>query len=262
MRLNASRNMDAPHKRVVDAPYLLFVAVPSATIALTEPFRALVRSSATMMAETYIDEQEWPTLGAQRKVPHDTDDWELLTPEEDQFDPVEIDTAYVQQRKPSLRHSASSPDLRRIALKVVAEEPNDDSSYSVVSRPGSVVSLMSGMSFKDAVSSSRPQSPSPDARDDQAPRSAPRPRRIKAKFVVTPIKRCAKSTGDLQSLTIHEEEEVENFMGDADAPEYYSQKAVGARGRANGLKIRPDEAKRKEFTLQKKSMQRQANAKR
>ncbi len=46
-------------------------------------------------------------------------------------------------------------------------------------------------------------------------------------------------------------------MGETDAHDYYSRKAQGAMGRKNGLKIRPDEAKRLQITMAKKDMQRQ-----
>jgi hypothetical protein len=72
---------------------------------------------------------------------------------------------------------------------------------------------------------------------------------------VTPIKRCSRSTGDLQALA--EEEEV---LGETDAMEYYSRKSMGASGRVNGLKERPDEAKRKEIIMYKKDLQRQTQS--
>ncbi len=96
----------------------------------------------------------------------------------------------------------------------------------------------------------------------------------RTRLVVTPIKRCAKSTGDLRSLVIHEEEEgyggggsgfgsaviheEEEVLGCTDAMEYYNRKDVGRKGRMNGLKTRPDEAKRKEMIIHKKNAQRRA----
>ena len=62
-----------------------------------------------------------------------------------------------------------------------------------------------------------------------------------------------KSCGDLLSL-VHEDEEV---LGETDAEEYYGRKSAGAQGRRNGLKTRPDEAKRLQITMAKKQMQRQ-----
>jgi hypothetical protein len=95
----------------------------------------------------------------------------------------------------------------------------------------------------------------------------------RVRIIVTPIKRCAKSTGDLRSLVIHEEEEgyggggggggaviheEEEVLGESDAMEYYNRKSYGSKGRSNGRKIRPDEAKRKEIIIHKKNAQRRA----
>ncbi len=96
-----------------------------------------------------------------------------------------------------------------------------------------------------------------------------RRKQMRPRLIVTPIKRCAHSTGDLRSLIIHEEEEghsggggvihEENeILGESDAMEYYNRKSHGSKGRANGQKIRPDEAKRKEMIIHKKNAQRKA----
>eukprot|EP00557_Chaetoceros_sp_GSL56_P004420 CAMPEP_0176499100 /NCGR_PEP_ID=MMETSP0200_2-20121128/12723_1 /TAXON_ID=947934 /ORGANISM="Chaetoceros sp., Strain GSL56" /LENGTH=308 /DNA_ID=CAMNT_0017897449 /DNA_START=268 /DNA_END=1194 /DNA_ORIENTATION=- len=101
----------------------------------------------------------------------------------------------------------------------------------------------------------------------------------KPKLVVNTIKRCAKSTGDLRSLVIHEDPEDDGYggggggggggimgnvihedeiLGDTDATEFYSRKSKGSLSRHNHAKIRPDEAKRKEMILYKKNAQRMA----
>ena len=80
--------------------------------------------------------------------------------------------------------------------------------------------------------------------------------KIKPKFVVAPIRRCTKSTGDLQFLAIMTDE----VIGEQDAMEFYAQKSAGRKGRQNGQKIRPDEAKRREIILTKKSLQRQGQS--
>lgn len=85
------------------------------------------------------------------------------------------------------------------------------------------------------------------------------------------LRRCGFSTGDLQSSlhptektlattqgstsVIPEEEEV---WGDTDAMEFYHQKAMGSSSRSKSLKLRPDEAKRKEFSISKKEMHRRS----
>ena len=87
-------------------------------------------------------------------------------------------------------------------------------------------------------------------------------RKVKPKFVVTqvvPIKH-AHSTGDLQSMIHHADDD--EILGDTDAHEYYSRKAQGSLGRKNGQKIRPDEAKRLQMTLNKKNLQRARQSRR
>lgn len=95
------------------------------------------------------------------------------------------------------------------------------------------------------------------------------------RIIVSTIKRCSKSAGDLGSLvsiretgggggdvgcggmngtTIGEDE----VMGETDASDYYHRKNVGRTSRKNGLKLRPDEAKRRDGIVAKKNVQRQA----
>jgi len=59
--------------------------------------------------------------------------------------------------------------------------------------------------------------------------------------------------GYANGVTIHEEE----VLGETDASDYYHRKNVGRASRTNGLKLRPDEAKRKVFIVAKKDAQRQ-----
>jgi hypothetical protein len=96
-------------------------------------------------------------------------------------------------------------------------------------------------------------------------------RRVKPKFVVKKITRCSHSTGDLTSLsTIRDGVEevyssgcsvlptVHDILGATDAEDFYERKRHGEESRRNGLKLRPDEAKRKEFAMCKRAMQRQS----
>lgn len=101
--------------------------------------------------------------------------------------------------------------------------------------------------------------------------------RIQPKIIVvqspsTPSKnmrRCSKSTNDLLGLTISEEFDTCN-SGVASSTssrllctdqlyedEVYYRKAIGAASRVNGLKLRPDEAQRRDMILYKKDQQRQ-----
>jgi hypothetical protein len=106
---------------------------------------------------------------------------------------------------------------------------------------------------------------------DSASRPLQEKRRVKPKFVVKKITRCSHSTGDLTSLsTIRDGVEevyssgcsvlptVHDIVGATDAEDFYERKRHGEESRRNGLKLRPDEAKRKEFAMCKRAMQRQS----
>jgi hypothetical protein len=103
----------------------------------------------------------------------------------------------------------------------------------------------------------------------QRPRSRIQPKIVVAQSSATPSKhmrRCSKSTGDLLRLTIPEELDVHSSSGVSCAvdqlyeDEVYYRKSMGATSRMNGLKLRPDEAQRKEMILFKKERQRQLTA--
>ena len=113
--------------------------------------------------------------------------------------------------------------------------------------------------------------------------------RIQPRFVVVPspskhmnIQRCTKSTGDLQKLghimslsesdrtnnVSYNSEYIDNEESDSCSSnssnhdhtyddEFYYRKAIGCASHMNGLKLRPDEAKRKNMILYKKNQQRQ-----
>lgn len=113
-----------------------------------------------------------------------------------------------------------------------------------------------------------------------------RARGLRTRLVVTPIKRCAKSTGNLRALDHiqehHDDEEdyygggggggggfggpiVENdhgVLGDTDAQDFYHRKNKGVQNRVAGEKIRPDELKRKEISQYKRDAQRKAQQER
>ena len=162
-----------------------------------------------------------------------------------------------------LRHSASSPDIRspRELPMLHEQEGEDDEAtefdgdedFTMISKrqvPGAPVS------FRDAilVQASQTKSDNDNNADNSQSSSTSRPRIRQAKYVVvqTTMTRCAKSTGDLRSLSQCDSE----IMGETDAMDFYHRKALGAKGRVSGLRLRPDEAKRKEMTMNKKNMQR------
>jgi hypothetical protein len=241
-----------------------------------------------MTTIVHADEEMWPTLNAAaspvpepgQKVtkqvawdvnhgePTDQEGWELLTDGDDDEDKAQEEKAETSNNETKqetlvrvvnrkvLRHAQSSPNLHSsfdLVAVMEAEDDDDDASgsFAMISGPGSVMSMSSTFSFRDAI-----LSPGAATEDEQgapaALKTRPRPR-VKPRFIVKkPMKRCAKSTGDLTSLVIQEDEEV---IGASDAMEFYHRKALGEQTRKNGLKLRPDEAKRKQIIMNKKSLQ-------
>lgn len=198
-----------------------------------------------------------------------------------------------------LKHAHSTPDFHHystileesyddagaVLIESYEEEENEDgvgslasSSIVMVSGPSSVVSTQScwstssRISFRDAIMKEQTQetkeADEPDSQQQPKPTKAVRK---KPKFVVKPIRRCSKSTGDLQSLArIAENDDYysggggggdsyndDHILGETDAQLFYNQKAQGKLGRKNGRKVRPDEAKRLQITMAKKDDQRQ-----
>ena len=187
-----------------------------------------------------------------------------------------IDSDWVNLPRPSssntklLRHCASSPDMRiPRELPMLHEQDEDDAgdvtemeggsgddSFTVISKRQETCSG-GPISFRDAilVQASQRAKGDDDNADNSQSSSTSRPRIRQAKYVVvqtTTMTRCAKSTGDLRLLSQCDSE----VMGETDAMDFYHRKALGAKGRVSGLRLRPDEAKRKEMTMNKKNMQR------
>lgn len=194
----------------------------------------------------------WPSLneahGIESTQEELNDSWELLDGEEPV---VEV------HAKPDLlrRNSFSSPDLRTLAI----QEEGDSDSHVMVEATDSVISdfTMSSRkivhrfpSFRDAILTKH-QEDQPSATTTVVQPLQERRTKVKPKLVVKPIKRCAHSAGDLRRLA-----SIEEVLGETDAMDYYHRKSKGSVGRANGMKERPDEAKRKEMIIHKKNMQR------
>jgi len=240
-------------------------------------------------------ESDWELLPETDECPTETS-FDLVEPI-----PTEMEKAGTQNKnstkksdstedKPHcLKHAASTPDFRH--YETILEESDDDaevvlvedgvgslasSSMVMVSEPSSVISSQSSwsdsskISFRDAIMKEKTQEfkdQSTTENGSEGQVQQPKPLRKKPKFVVKPIKRCSKSTGDLQSLTRiaenddHQGDDGPNnndlVVGDTDAELYYNRKAQGKLGRKNGRKIRPDEAKRLQITMAKKDDQRQ-----
>ena len=238
-------------------------------------------------------DKEFPPLGATmpsgKESKEPDEEWELLTTDDEDHAENDISSTgeeEVQMKRASsvvvhgnpkiLRHCTSSPNLRCFAH--VFEEDDDDeehkvedSSYAMVSNVGSVISMSSsGRSFRDAFLSSPIHEDKATTETDPitATNTAPRPYRKAKMVVIKPpslIRRCSKSSPNLLGL-IHEDlannvvdDQEGEILGDTDAAEYYHRKSKGAQGRSNGLKLRPDEAKRKAYAVNKRNLQRQAS---
>jgi hypothetical protein len=99
--------------------------------------------------------------------------------------------------------------------------------------------------------------------------------RVQPRFVVVQsppdhIRRCSKSTGNLLEMSaapfLENEDSVSTGFADSDHDrcfdeEFYFRKALGSASRVNGLRLRPDEAKRRLMILNKKDQQRLAASK-
>jgi len=201
----------------------------------------------------------------------------------------------------SLIHAQSSPDFRAWVVPndddddddgveegdtssavFVEEDPSFLSDLVSVSGPPSVWSMNSThnkLSFKDVLQQSKSRSAiattcstslHPSAQNTAAPSKPTTTKKTsfrtttfevvkpQSQTYVAGLKRNSQSMGNLRALD-HIQEEI---LGDTDADLFYSQKAMGAKGRVNGQRIRPDEAKRLEITMNKKNMQRQRQQRR
>lgn len=210
------------------------------------------------------------------------DDWEMLSPTSTDHsinnnnNTGDGENVVVVPHKHPLtitrQGSISAPDLSILGGGVEEEDssavmvPNNGESVassSVVVVPSPQAAANSNpwlnknkVSFRDAILTPSKYVPANKlSKNNAAPQRVRN--KVKSRYVVAPIKRCAKSTGDLLSLAGQEEE----IMGESDAIEYYNRKSHGEHGRNNGLKQRPDEAKRKDMIVQKKNMQRQKQGK-
>jgi len=238
----------------------------------------------------------WPTISESQAFEHNglgdrkdmNEDWEILCVEEDES---ALASAPVTSHR-ILKHCESSPNFGSFYFEeeeteespnfVELENENDtksvstamtDLSHVVVETPvitspnisnpntigGGLVKVHRVPSFKDAIllNAQEVQKERLEVQKQQEEatlNSMKQKRRMgKTRFVVKEIKRCSKSTPDLSSLAQVVEDEQ---LGATDSPDYYARKSFGYVARKNGLKLRPDEAKRKEFSIYKRDAQR------
>ena len=239
--------------------------------------------------------EEWPSLGGALSHVEDAtqtshncaaatigDDWEMLSPVEVGHldDGVEeMSIVIPRSLQVTRKNSFSAPELRELGESAPTASVEEDYSmldaqsesvFIVPAAEGSVASSgimvptreanrwlnKNKVSFRDAILTPSKYVPAQKMKYGVAAEQLTK-NRVKSRYVVTPIKRCAKSTGDLLALIDEDDEEV---LGESDAMEYYQRKAHGAHGHFNGMKQRPDEAKRKVLIVQKKNMQREKQA--
>jgi hypothetical protein len=192
--------------------------------------------------------------------------------------------------------SGTSKTSQTLKRDEVLTERDEDDGFSIISEVASVWTTSSNakstmtVSFRDAILLSSPHTVQPNTyrsvavssiKTKVSPLQQQSPRRqrsrVQPKIVVveTPpkhMRRCSKSTGDLLSLSVNISDEfnVDNISS-LNTPhtrctdrlyddEVYYHKAIGATSRMNGLKLRPDEAKRRDMILFKKEQQRQLSS--
>lgn len=221
--------------------------------------------------ELHLEEIKlWPSLdeahGTERNLGEE-DGWEVLSLDDSM---VVVESVVLNNpsspRMPSVENSvdtsrieilSSHEDDEILSHVVIASEEatfSPSGSHVMVSPiPLSSGSIRRVTSFKDAILL---EFESGKENLEQKESFILKPRqKNKPKLVVSPIRRCSKSTGDLKSLVI--EEEHEEVLAATDVMDYYHRKNKGWLNRKNGRKIRPDELKRKEMIIQKKEIQRQ-----
>jgi len=240
-----------------------------------------------MMATSKIGHTSpWPTITESHEVDPDKDsnnseNWELLSGSESKSD-----TLSSFGRKPrSLKHCESSPNFGCIYFEEEEEEsfvdidPDmksvsttlTDMSHVLVETPSSLTAVPVGggvvkvhrvPSFKDAIllnaqEIQKEQQDEKHKKEQAFLESMKQSKlKIKPKIVVKEFRRCSMSTPDLASLARVEEDEEDGVWGETDASDFYARKSMGASSRKNGLKLRPDEAKRKAFIVHKRNAQR------
>lgn len=168
------------------------------------------------------------------------------------------------------------------------------SNMDLVSEPPSVWSVGSNvnnkLSFKEAILQ-KPAAPrAMNVSNNTGPSSKQTKKAFKPKFVVvkpssSPKRKPAtgagmkrpKSMGNLRALDHIQEDHLDDYgdggggggehdddgavLGETDAGDFYNRKAHGALGRKNAQKTRPDEAKRLQITMAKKTLQKQRQMK-
>jgi hypothetical protein len=213
--------------------------------------------------------EHWPSLDSPGTK--NNEEWEMVPPEPTASAQVtfDVDAIHITNENPRcLKHCQSLPDFLNYQVEeddseeesavMIEDSSMMSASVVMVPSPNTLNSSFAKVSFKDAILS---KSDHLSKQNDAALLNGSEPkqsklRKVKPKFVVTPIKRCVRSTGDLKTLG-RQMNDDDDVLGDSDAHEFYSRKAHGSATRQNGMKTRPDEAKRLQITMAKKNLQRE-----
>lgn len=162
-------------------------------------------------------------------------------------------------------------DIDTVLVHCTADDENTTTtSFTMVSDP-SATTVKRVPSFRDALLLQKEEEEhkiaSPHSQRHTTPPSplpnqiTPKKKNKKPTLVVTPIRlsqmRSCHSAGDLRSLGNIKEEHGDDIEGDTDAMDFYHRKSKGSTGRVNGMRLRPDEAKRRDIIVHKKNVQRQ-----
>jgi len=211
------------------------------------------------------------------------ENWEILSGSESR--PGELSLSLARKNR-ALKHCESSPNFGSIYFEDEEEsfleiDPDmksvsttmTDMSHVLVETPslasasspvgGGMVKVHRVPSFKDAIllnaqeiQKEQHEEKKRKEQDFLDSMKKTKLRMNKPKIVVKEFKRCSMSTPDLSSLARVDEHDNEEVWGETDASDFYARKSMGASSRRNGLKLRPDEAKRKAFIMHKKNAQR------
>jgi len=220
------------------------------------------------------------------KEKKEEDEWELVSSDSDskaREDEISrpMEKKIIDDDFPLLIHkSVSTPNFTDEESYILDYESSidfiDTSFCSQTSTPLTAPTLRKVPSFKDMILTNLPQLENEEVErqkkikldEEKVRMEALLRQKVKPRLIVNKIKRCTKSTGDLRTLVcIQEDEDIEvggvdviheeDISGETDAMDYYHRKDRGCLNHKNSLKLRPDEAKRKQRIVTKKNAQRQ-----
>jgi hypothetical protein len=240
---------------------------------VTDSVAPPVATDFVVIDDNEIDDDHQPTSSSDRKILRHSVSSPLFADH----------TSDASKRVPP----TDSPGLEQ---NEVVGEHDDDDGFSIISDVASVWTSSSTaksamtVSFRDAILLSSTNTgcyrsvtlSSIEATTNPLQQQSPRRQRSRVQPIIVVvdspprtkhIRRCSKSTGDLLSLNVSEEFNGASLTTSHTSctdrmydDEVYYRKAIGAVSRINGMKLRPDEAKRRDMILFKKNQQRQLSS--